>query len=195
MKDEKWIEDFLLLSERGQVRVSESIINYLRQNERMYSEEEYDQERSKRVRELFEELVKSRENKQINNDLVALLEKYEKLTPEYRKIVAESIIEVVDSYLNHQIHEENKNKCEQEGHVYSDWEYVKVTGISNGFIDHQWVEGMPYEKNEWHRTCKRCGYVEVVEYEPEEVRIAREEQERKAEIKRLRKELKKLQGK
>jgi len=195
MKDEKWIVDYMFLTERGQMRVAESVINFLRRNEEMYSEEEYDHERSQRVRELFEELVASRENKDINNKIAGLFEKYEKLNPEYRKKAAKHIIESVEDYLERQTHEENKKKCEEEGHVYSDWEYIKVTGTSNGFIDHQWVEGMPYERNEWHRTCKRCGFIEVVDREPEEVRKVREEQERKEEIKRLRKELRRLERK
>ena len=46
----------------------------------------------------------------------------------------------------------------------------------------------------WTRSCKRCGYVESVENEPQELIDARNEKAKQNKIKKLKQQLKKLEG-
>ena len=62
-------------------------------------------------------------------------------------------------------------------------------------IDHIPVEKYPVDYECWCRTCNRCGAEESVEEEPKEVRVAREEANRKRRIKRLEKTLSELKNK
>ena len=91
------------------------------------------------------------------------------------------------------VEQEDKEKiCQQEGHTFSKWKHNKWPEYIDTVIDHQHVHNYPIEHENWERTCSRCGFVEEVEHEPQELIDERKEKNKKARIKRLERELKKI---
>ena len=89
--------------------------------------------------------------------------------------------------------EKREDKCKNEGHEFSEWEFYtwKEKVIGGDLGEHQ--EFM-IDKKTWERSCTRCGFKEMTEIEPESVKAVRLEKEKTKIIKRLKKELKRLEN-
>lgn len=93
------------------------------------------------------------------------------------------------------LNSESSSICDKEGYEFSRWKKQTITSYETAFIDHQLI---PHYKNIsviWARTCSRCGYVEKVCQEPQELIDERKEKNRQKEIKRLERRLEKLKEK
>ena len=98
----------------------------------------------------------------------------------------------------------DKRECELHGHDFSSWKKEETTEKKfkefspNMYIGKISLGGTYYEDTEkritWERTCRRCGEREVLNYEPDEARSERLEQETKARIRVLEDELATLKG-
>lgn len=81
------------------------------------------------------------------------------------------------------------NNC---NHNFSEWKDCSYTRDEDSMIDWQRVR-MPVEHIRFERKCKKCGYVEVVDYIPREVAKNKEVTAKKNKIKQLRRELNKVE--
>lgn len=195
MKSKKWIDNYNSLNPNNQLEVAEAIVNKLKDNEKNFNDDEYDKENSKVVRELFNSIKnkinQSEELKKFNN----VFNRYESLSPNNRKKVSNEIFKTIVKYLRIQKQDDKNKICEHEGHIFGKWKNIKWTEFVDTVIDHQYIDDYPIEHEEWFRTCTRCGFVERVEYEPEELFDERKEKEIKEKIKKLEQELKDLKNK
>ena len=195
MKTKQWIYNFKTLDSNQQLEVSKAIVDELKENERYsFAVDNYDDEMSQEVRLFFNKMIKVANTKQELKKLQKVLSSFQSLNRERQSNVIESLVSLLNSYYEDQVHEEKEKICQSEGHVMGEWEYDSWTSYEDTVIDHQFVHGFECYHEEWMRTCSRCGYKEITEIEPEEVRIKREEKERQDKIKKLEKELEKLKG-
>lgn len=81
------------------------------------------------------------------------------------------------------------NNC---NHNFSEWKDCSYTRDEDSMIDWQRVR-MPVEHIRFERKCKKCSYVEVVDYIPREVAKNKEVTAKKNKIKQLRRELNKVE--
>ena len=181
----KWIINFNNLEPKNQLLVADAIIEELIENERIFSKEEYDKEKSEIVRDFLKSIKLNK------NNLSNVLEKYENLSQKNKEKIVNDIFEIILKYLEIQNQEDKEEICQKEGHTFGKWK--KITWITKevywdagprGYID--------VEHNRWERTCDRCGFIEKSDDEPQELIDARNEKKKKAKIKKLERELKKL---
>lgn len=92
--------------------------------------------------------------------------------------------------------------CKKEGHSFTNWNKDIVTTMvrnpymgSRDYIVPEGKEWLPKSFPRWQRKCTRCGFVEMTEEEPLEVKNQREEEERQTRIKQLEDELQQLRRK
>ena len=120
-----------------------------------------------------------------------LLFDFDNLTDEHKKRAVEEIIELINRHVSKQKQEENERTCEQEGHLFDEWNIRSWT--TNEVV---WDAGqrgyIEVEHYEWYRVCRRCKFKEKQDHEPEEEREKRIERETNNEIKSLEKRLEKL---
>ena len=190
----KWLYNYKGLNPNSQLEVAEAIAYELRENEIICGESEYDEEKSRIIRDFFDSIkLNAEQNKDLKN-IADVLERFENLSPNNKRKVITEVFEVVKKYLGIQEQEDKEKKCQQKGHVFGKWEHIKWTSYVDTVIDHQPVHDFPIEHENWRRTCSRCGFVEKVGYEPQELIDAREEKNKQVRIKRLESELRRLKS-
>ena len=190
----KWINNYNSLNPDNQLKVAEAIVNELRDNEMTFDEDEYDKEKSRIIREFFNSIMNNARQSEELKKFADIFERYENLSQGNRKKVINEIFGIVVKYLGIQEQEDKEKMCQQEGHTFGKWKYNKWTIYIDTVIDHQPVHNYPIDKENWERTCSRCGFVEEVECEPQELIDERKEKNKKARIKRLERELKKIES-
>ena len=190
----KWIYNYNGLDPDNQLVVAEAIANELKDNEMTFDEDEYDKEKSRIVREFFNSIRNNARQSEELKKFADIFERYESLSQDNRKKVINEVFEIVVKYLGIQEQEDKEKICKQEGHTFGKWKHNKWTERIDTVIDHQHVPNYPIEHENWERTCSRCGFVEEVEHEPQELIDKRNEKNKKARIKRLERELKKLKS-
>ena len=89
--------------------------------------------------------------------------------------------------------EETEKICTSEGHQFSTWKKVIDVQYKDVYIDHQFIPNYEIKTTVWERTCSRCGFVEKVKQEPQELIDARQEKNKQAQVRRLTKKLQSLQ--
>ena len=133
-------------------------------------------------------------NKKERKKFLKLYNKICDLEPSYKnKLLNEMYLYLSHAY-NKVAKQRNKDKCEKEGHTFSEWKFSLQT-VTTIMGDLGYGKEVEIQKEFWERKCTRCGYNEVVSKEPDEVRAVRLEQERQDKIKILRKELAELENK
>ena len=189
----KWIYNYNSLDSDNQLIVAEAIANELRDNEMTFDEDEYDKEKSRIVREFFDSIRISAKQSGKLKKFADAFEKYENLSQSNRKKVINEVFGVIVKYLGIQEQEDKEKICQQEGHTFGKWKRKTWTTKEvywdagpQGYVD--------VEHEIWERTCSRCGFVEKVDYEPQELIDERKEKNKKARIKRLESELKRLKN-
>lgn len=189
----KWINNYNGLDPDNQLLVAEAIANELRNNEMAFDEDEYDKEKSRIVREIFNSIRNNAKQAEELKKFADIFERFEKLSQSNRKKVINAVFGIVVAYLDIQEQEDKEKICQQEGHTFGKWERRTWTTKEvywdagpQGYVD--------VEHEVWERTCSRCGFVEEVDYEPQELIDERKEKNKKARIKRLESELKRLKN-
>lgn len=189
----KWINNYNGLDPDNQLLVAEAIANELRNNEMAFDEDEYDKEKSRIVREFFNSIRNNAKQSEQLKKYADIFERYEKLSQSNRKKVINDVFGIVVAYLDIQEQEDKEKICQQEGHTFGKWKRRTWTTKEvywdagpQGYVD--------VEHEVWERTCSRCGFVEKVDYEPQELIDERKEKNKKARIKRLESELKRLKN-
>ncbi len=190
----KWIYNYNGLSPDSQLEVAEAIVDELRDNELTFDESEYDKEKSRIIREFFDTIVLNLEENEELKKVANILGEVENLSQNNKRKVIDEVFGVVVKYLGIQKQENKEKVCHQEGHIFGKWEHNICTTYIDTVIDHQRVHNFPVEHENWKRTCSRCGFVDVVDHEPQELIDTRKEKNKKARIKRLESELRRLKN-
>ncbi len=123
------------------------------------------------------------------DNILEILEKAGRLSAEYQESFMDEIYHDVVSVYSRLAKESRINNC---CHEFGEWKDHSYTVMKEGRIDLQ-VGVYPVEQICWSRKCKKCGFVESVDYIPEEVIKKQKEAKRKKKIKQLRRELKELE--
>ncbi len=192
----RWIYNYNGLDPDDQLEIAASIISELRDNEASLDDEEYEKEKSKKIRELLNKIL-LRTN--YDKELQSIVEKFEKLSQDNKEKVIMELFRIISMYSETQKHEAIVQTCREEGHVFSKWvekRLIKTVTVGDSGIESLFtgIGTREVKYKEWHRTCERCGFVETVEQEPQELIDARKEKNRKARVRKLENELKKLKG-
>ena len=190
----KWINNFDYLTEENQLVVVQKIIEFLQENEDIFTEEEYDKKLSSSFRSFLKEQLPLLKNRVIYKKISDMLMRFNSLSYKNKKNVLLEVSDVIKKYLLIQEEEDKKQICRLEGHDFTRWKHEKWTEYIKTVIDYTYVDKYPIVHECYSRTCKRCGFEENMQEEPEEVRVAREEANRKRRIKRLEKTLKELKN-
>lgn len=190
----KWIYNYNGLTPDSQLEVAEAITNELRDNRLFIDEGEYDKEKSKIIENFFNTIRLNTEQNEELKKIENVFEKFENLSQNNKGKVINEVFETITKYLDIQEQENKEKICQQEGHIFGKWEHNKWTTYIDTVIDHQHIHDFPIEHEDWERTCSRCGFVDKVDCEPQELIDARKERNKKSKIKRLERELKKLKG-
>lgn len=143
-----------------------------------------------------------KKNKKYNqSEMIKAISAFKNLPVKHQLSVLKSFMSKVKKECELEASELVEAECTRKGHDYSQWKEIKYkTSERNPYLnsrDYIVPEGMEYitvEHTKWERTCARCGYVETVEQEPQELIDERERQNKKAKIKSLEEELKRLKG-
>lgn len=188
----KWICNYNSLDPDNQLKVASAIANELKENEMVLDESEYDKEKSRIVRKFFNSIKHNAKQTKELKKFADIFERYESLSQNNRIKVINEVIEIVVKYLDIQEQERKEEECQQEGHIFGEWKHNKWTEYTDTVIDHQHVRDFPVEHENWERTCSRCGFIDEVDHEPQELIDARKEKNEKKRIKRLESELKRL---
>ncbi len=190
----KWVDNFDNLTEDSQLVVVKAIIKFLKENEYIFTEEEYDRKLSSSFRSFLEEQLPILKNRAIYKKASDIFMRFKNLSDRNKKNALLEVLEVINKYLAIQEQEDKEEECRIGGHDFKKWEHIKWTEYINTVIDHIPVEKYPVDYECWCRTCKRCGFEETMEEEPNEVRVAREEANKKRRIRRLENTLRMLKN-
>lgn len=190
----KWVYNYNSLNPDSQLDVAEAIANELRDNEMIFGEREYDKEKSKIIRDFFDRIKLNAEQNQELKKIANVLEKFENLSQNNKEKALNEVFGVVAKYLGIQEQEDKEKICHQEGHIFDEWKHKELTTYVDTVIDHQHVHDFPVKHDNWERICSRCGFVDKVDHEPQELIDTRKEKNRKTRIKKLESELKRLKN-
>jgi len=135
------------------------------------------------------------------NSMINAISTFREMPLKHQLAIIKSFIQKVKRQSEVQKREEIEEQCINKGHNYSDWKVISYTTREKnpyfGLRDYIVSEGYEYIDvlhTKWERTCARCGFVETVKEEPQELIDKRKEQEKNARIKELKKELYRLEN-
>lgn len=135
------------------------------------------------------------------SEMLKAISLFRNLPIKYQLSVIKSFVSKVKRESALEKREAVEAECVSKGHDYSEWKKITYSSVERnpylGLRDYIVPEGKEYisvEHTKWERTCDRCGYVETVEQEPQELIDERNEENKQAKIKKLEKELKLLKG-
>lgn len=193
LNKDAWVNRFMYLSDESQLIVAKAIIEELRLNEDTFDEDEYNHNESAMLRNFFEEwIAKSKDTLELKNTK-NILNSFNGLPSDKKSKVIDEILAILKKY-DDEVKQENKEYiCREEGHDFGKWEKVSWT-TQEVYWDAGPRGTVEVEHHEWHRTCKRCGFVEEKDHEPKSVAEARKAKEKQERIKKLKKELKDLES-
>ena len=172
----RWISHYNNLNPKNQLEVASAIANELQNIELNPNTSDYDKEKTKIIREFFNKiLLKSSQNEELKK-MGDLFRRFEKLSQQNKAKVIDEIVEIIKKYLKKQEKEDIEEKCEKEGHIFGNWLHNKWTTNVDNVIE--------VKHENWKRTCKRCGFVEVVVEEPKELIESRQRKDRNKKLER-----------
>lgn len=123
----------------------------------------------------------------------------QKALRDFQQLPAKHQINILNSFVqNVRIEKKNNayeiaiNTCSKQGHIFDKWKHNKWITYVDTVIDHQHISDFPVEHENWERTCSRCGFIDKLDYEPQELIDARNKKNKQKKIKRLERELKRL---
>lgn len=119
---------------------------------------------------------------------------FKKLPINYQRRILDTFVQNVEMEKRNNEHDIAVNTCSNKGHIFGKWKHNKWIDYVDTVIDHEHIHNYPVEKENWERTCSRCGFTMKVECEPQELIDARKEKNKKARIKRLESELERLKN-
>lgn len=132
------------------------------------------------------------QSNQKENSFTKAIKDFKQLPISYQISILNSFVQNVETEKKNNEHDIAVNTCSCEGHIFGKWKHNKWTDYIDTVVDHEHIHNYPIYKENWVRKCSRCGFVEKVECEPQELIDARKEKNKKARIKRLESELRRL---
>lgn len=196
---ESWINSFKGFSSKNQLLVASEIVNKLSENENNLEKDHYDQDMSEEIRDLLNIFIENSTTSDKIEDFKRLLLQFGCLDYEKKLSIMDSVSSLLHQFISEQQKENIEAICESSGHIFSDWKYYTWTEsgrVTDSRATQEWIKGkFEVERREWRRICSRCGFVEVTEFEPEEIRTKRLVKEKIEQIQILKKELKELENK
>ncbi len=194
MKKRNWINSFCSLDPVLQLEVAEAIITELQDNELALNEEEddYDRKKSKIVRDFLSTYIEKANQVEEWKEFSAVFKSFDTLSATNKKAVIDVLFKTMKSYILIDAQERLFEQCMRESHVFGKWEHRTWTTYEDAVIDHEHIPNYPVEHEQWERKCTRCGYIEKVDIEPQELIDERKEKNKQKRIKQLETELKRL---
>ena len=183
IKNINWTRNYEKLDPNNQLLVAETIANELKLNEKYLEENEYDHKKSKIVRELFSSILKDLKKPEEFNKFDSVFKKFDDLSLSNKRKLINVIYDIVCTYVRLQEQENKETICKNSGHLFGNWVYNKWTNYIDAEVDNHHVHNLPIERQEWTRICSRCGHIETVQKEPQElVQKRNEELERRLKL-------------
>ena len=189
----KWLHDYENLSTEQQVEVALAIAEFIKRGRSSINFREFEEERLDAMDEVLHVLSMMEDEKKFLST-TNILNNFRALPQKKRLEIANSTYRYIEGCYEETMRERNENICNMEGHTFGKWVRHTRSGSTDAVIDHQFAKNMPYEYTEWTRTCTFCGKVETTRIEPEEAKEERLEKERQDKIRKLKRELKELEG-
>ena len=192
-KKERWLSKFEELEPEEQLEVADFIREELDLNVEIAEDEggEYNILYSRKVEDFFEKFLYCLKADNIAKKNLDILKKFYSLNEKNKKKAILEFSKTISKYLYLEEIDNKKKICKNEGHNFTKWTINKWTTSEYFMEDHSEHD---VEHIAWRRSCKRCGYVESVEKEPQELIDARNEKAKQNKIKKLKQQLKKLEG-
>ena len=116
------------------------------------------------------------------NDFIKAIKDFKRLSSKYQKEVLKTFRDSVDKYKAKTLYDEKLAVCKEKGHDYTEWKHNKWITIQKDKTEHE----------NWRRSCRRCGYIDIVYKEPKELVAERKEKEEKAKIRILEREIRRI---
>ena len=131
-----------------------------------------------------EELVKYRE----------LFNKFDNFSKNRKRYILKELYKLLDKENTKQINEDLMDTCRSEGHIFTPWERSACPTIR--FYPNQYGKTETHDCITffWSRKCKRCGYSQLQEQEPEELVTKRLIKIKEEKIKELNNEIDELKN-
>ena len=133
------------------------------------------------------------QSNQKENSFTKAIKDFKQLPISYQISILNSFVQNVETEKKNNEHDIAVNTCSCKGHIFGKWKHNKWRDYIDTVIDHEHLN-YPIDKENWERKCSRCGFVEKVECEPQELIDVRKEKNKKARIKRLESELRRLKN-
>ena len=201
----QWMSKFQSLDSKSQLEIASSIVDELYLNEEAIYDDEYDKEKSKIVRDLFNKYIEQAKGKEQLLKLQELLNSFNNLSEIDKQEFIIRMYNATSHYLK-EVEQREKNKkiqdkrrakrefCKINGHNFGDWKeknWITYEEYNNSEYIFGPASIIEVKHTKWYRSCKHCGSVQTKHTKPIEVET-NEIQER---IKVLRKELERLENK
>ena len=111
-------------------------------------------------------------------EYINLWERFENLSQDNKRKAVNEILGIIKKYLGIQEQENNEKICSEIGHTFGGWRKRTYTSKEPGddspspiYVDVKHIE--------WKRKCERCGLLEKVYCEPQELANKRKEKVKK----------------
>lgn len=122
--------------------------------------------------------IKTEGNDSSENTFAEVMTDFNQLPLKYQVEILKSFASKVDERKKSFLHEEALITCQNEGHIFGKWKHKTWTTYSDTVIDHQIVHDFPIEHEDWERVCTRCGFLESMDVEPQELADERREKKK-----------------
>ena len=184
-----WIHNYNNLNPEQQLEVAEAIVKDLEANQYKYTQD--DKNKSNKVIIFLKKILESASQEKSITESEIIIRRFKKLSKDNRNKVLGEILHIIDSYIKKQNQQDKETICQREGHLFNTW--TESTWKEKAVVWDAGPQGYAeVECHSWHRICQRCGFVEKVDSEPQELTDARKKKAEKARIRQLESELKKL---
>ena len=123
----KWVDNFDNLTEGSQLVVVKAIIEFLKENESIFTEKEYDRKTSSSFHSFLEEQLPILKSRAIYKKISDILIRFNILSDKNKKNVLLEVYDVFKKYLAIQEKENKEEECRIGGHDFKKWKHKKWT--------------------------------------------------------------------
>ena len=189
--------------QRMSVKNKLKLIEFMAEDISLYDEDECDRKYLKTANRLLNCMKERLHSQKKDEEYAEIMTIIGTLSVEQLMDLLSEVSKLVREFDADNKHNEAVSLCDEEGHIFQEWrkhEYTRYVspleayGMEGLAAPNPHSPTIPIPIPEWIRTCERCGFEEIVEREPPEVRNARLAKEKKARIRKLKKELRKLEN-
>ena len=189
--------------QRMSVKNQLKLIELMAEDVSLYDEDESDRKHLETANKLLACMKERLHSQKKDEEYAEIMTVIGTLTVEQLMKLLDKVSKLVRKFDADNKHNEAVSLCDEEGHIFQEWRKhectkyispVQAYGIEGLMMSCPHKPDIPIPITEWIRTCERCGFEEIVEQEPTEVRNARLAKEKKERIRKLKKEIRELEG-